>query len=201
VTNITFKPIQSFYSEGHKANIANTAKINAKVKDLCTECDAIDASIAANEDMKDPNPEARIAALADGRDAPPTVPPPSARRLEILYDLRDCNEALDYLAGKDKIFKTEAGRRMVEDARPQIVAAEKELFELLTKIHEKYLPYWQAMRSLLSNSIGTNGLFANDIDDVLGVPTDVNSGWADIFRGGVASGYVKKMPAALRPKT
>jgi hypothetical protein len=95
---INFKLIQSFYSDDHKGCIANTAKLEARAKNLQANRVAVDASIA-NEGDSDPNPEARIAALAAGRDVPPPPVPLLARRLEIMTAQRDCDEALDYLAG------------------------------------------------------------------------------------------------------
>jgi hypothetical protein len=90
---------------------------------------------------------------------------------------------------------------MLESARPQIEAAEKEIFETFLKFHTQFLPYWETKRALHGNSIRTYDLFANSFDNLLGVPSDINSMWCELFREGIASRYVSKMPVALRPKS
>ena len=90
---------------------------------------------------------------------------------------------------------------MLEDARPQIESAEREIFETFLKLHSQVLPHWQTKRELHGNSVRTYDLFANSFDNLLGVPSDINSMWCELMREGIAAGYISKMPAALRPKS
>jgi hypothetical protein len=89
---------------------------------------------------------------------------------------------------------------MLEDARPQIAGAEKAMWDAFVNLYEKFVPVWEAKRTLHNNSIRSYELFANPFDEFLGVPSDVNSLWAEAFRQGIAAKYVSKMPKALLPK-
>jgi hypothetical protein len=197
---ITFKPIETFRTEDYKANLMNSAKIKASLKeDDCPERDKLKAAIDRNENS-DVAPELRIKALAEGRSLP--VPATlEARFHEVQVKIRSKNDALDYLADKAKLFEIEAQKKMLDDARPQIVATEKEIFETYSKLFNQVLPYWQARCHLHGNSIRTYELFANSFDEFLGVPTDINSAWCELFRQGIAAGYISKMPPSLRPKS
>jgi hypothetical protein len=197
--SIQFKPIESFFSDDDKAILANTAKLNANGKALRAKRDALTARIDKGETPTGPDIKARIASLIDGKPVA-EVASLEAQRLEVLYAIRDNEDALDYLAGKEKTFRAEAGRKMVLDQKTQIVAAEKAIFEKFGELYQTFVPVWQAKRELLNNSIGTYGLFNNDFDEIMGVPTDINAPWADLFRQGVAARHISKMPAALTPR-
>jgi hypothetical protein len=196
---ITFKPIQSFFTEDDKAILAGIEKLTANGKALPAKRDALTAAIDKGEKPTGQDIETRIANLIDGKSVAP-VTSLEAQRLEVLYAIRDNEDGLDFLFGKKQIAHAEAGRKMVEAAKTQIVAAEKAIFDKLAELYDVFVPFWLAKRELLNNRIGTYGLFNNDVDEVLGVPTDLNSPWADLFRQGVVAGHIKKMPAALIPK-
>lgn len=200
MTHIIFKPIDTFRIEDHKANLLNSTKIEASLKQEDYPArDKLKAAINRNE-TSDVAPELRVTALAEGRSLP--VPATlEAQLYEVQVRIRDKNDALDYLAGKAKLLEIEAQKRMLDDARPQIVAAEKEIFETFTKLYNQYLNYWQSRQTLRGNSIRTFELFSNSFDEFLGVPVDINSAWCELFREGIAQGYVAKMPAALRPRS
>src|ERR1700694_1074507 len=126
-------------------------KLTAYGKDLRAELAAGDAS---KDEHIEANAEARIASHIAGTNVAPPKPW-ATRRTEILYAERDNEEALDWLAGKAKIAETNAGKKLVADAAPQIDAADKEVFEAVQQLYEKFLPYWQSKRKLLNHSIGT----------------------------------------------
>jgi hypothetical protein len=195
---ITFKPEVTFRTDDHKANLMNSAKISASLKPDYKERDELKAAIDRNE-TSDVAPELRIQALAEGRSLP--VPATlEARHREVQVRIRDKHDALDFLDGKEKIFKIESQKKMLDDARPQIFAAEKEIFETILKLHAQVLPYWQAKRELHGNGVRTYELFANSFDEFFGIPVDVNSPFCELFREGIAAGHVRKMPAALLPR-
>jgi hypothetical protein len=195
---ITFKQIESFLTDDDKALIANKAKLTANGKQLFAKRDALTAAIDKGGKAAGPDLKTRIANLIDGKPAAP-VASLEAQRLEVLYAIRDNEEALDYLAVKEKAFRAEAGQKMVEAAKPQIVAAEKEIYDAVQTLFNAFLPYWTAKRSLLGNSITTLGLFGSPIDEILGVPVGVNSAWSDLFRHAVERGHLR-MPKELMPK-
>jgi hypothetical protein len=196
--NITFQQTSKFRTEDHKAVLALTAERDKTGKALRAQRDAFQKSMA-NDESTDSNLASRLTDLIAGRK--PAMPTPWDVRLrEVQIKLRDNDDDLDFLAGKAKAFEIEAERKMLDDARPQIVAAERELFETFLKFYNQYLPYWQAGRHLRGNSIRTYELFANSFDSILGVPVDINSAFCELFREGIAAGYISKMPPALRPK-
>jgi hypothetical protein len=195
---ITFKPIDKFRADDHKALLASTANLEKLRKAECAERDKVQKSIA-DEESNDPNLATRLTDLIAGRK--PTVPTPFDVRLrEVQVKIRDIDNDLDFLAAKEKQFEIEAQKRMVDDARPQIVAAEQAKWEAFVNLYEKFVPVWTAKRALHNHSIRSYDLFADSFDDFLGVPSDINSMWCELFRQGFAAGYIKKMPAALVPK-
>lgn len=197
--SITFKPTDKFRTDDHKAVKARTVEKNANGKTLRTERDKIQKSIIA-EESNDPNLATRLADLIAGRK--PTVPTPFDVRLrEVQIKIRDNDDDLDFLAGKDKAFEIEAQKLMLEDAAPQITAAEKALWDAFVNLYDKFLPVWVAKRELHNNSIRTYQYFADPFEEFLGVPSDINSLWAEGFRQGIAAKYIAKTPAALRPKS
>ena len=119
----------------------------------------------------------------------------------MLVEIRDDEDDLSFLEGKAKLFEIEAQKKMLDDARPQILAAEKEIFETFSKLYNQFLPYWQTKSHLHGNSIRTYELFANSFDNFLDVPVNINSAWCELFREGIAAGHVSKMPQALRPQS
>jgi hypothetical protein len=195
---ITFKDKAKFRADDHNAVLARITERDATGKTLRAERDAIQRSMA-NEESTDPNLASRLTDLIAGRK--PAVPTPWDVRLrEVQIKIRDNDDDIDFLAGKAKAFEIEAERKMLEDTRPEIVTAERAMWDAFVNLYDKFLPVWQAKRHLHGNSIRTYDLFANSFDDLLGVPSDLNSVWADLYRNGIASGYIKKMPAALAPK-
>ena len=192
---IKYNPKDSYYTDEHKKNLANAAKLKATAKDLYAQRDAIFAAIAKGENP-DPNPEARLVALAEGRSAPPPTTL-SARRLEILYAIKDSDSAQDYLAEKLNSAEKAAEKKMVEEAKPQIVAAEKAVYDAVQTLFAAFLPYWAAERHLLGNGISPLGLFNSPLGELLGAPMAPHSDWAELFRHGVAQGHISKMPKEL----
>jgi hypothetical protein len=196
--NIVFKPTAKFRTEDHNAVLARITERNAKGRTLRAKDAAIQKSID-NEESNDPNLKSRLSDLISGRS--PTPPTPwEVQRHAVKVEIQDNDDDLDFLSAKARQFEIEAEKKMVDDARPQIVAAEKEIFETFSKLFNQVLPYWQAKRHLHGNSVRTYDLFANSFDTILGVPSDLNSAWAELFREGIAAGYISKMPAALLPK-
>lgn len=198
MTNIIFKPKETFRTEDHKANLMNSAKIQASLKaEDYPERDRLEAAIERNEDS-DVAPELRIKAHAEGR----TLPVPATLEAQ-LYEkkvvIRDKNDALDYLADKAKAFEYEAGRKMVEAAKPQIVAAEKEIYGTVQTLFDQYSAFWTAKRQLINNGVPTLGLFDCPLDEVMGIPQGANSAWYVLFKHGVERGCLR-MPKDLLPK-
>jgi hypothetical protein len=194
---ITFKPIATFRNEDHKALLARTAELNAKGKTLRVKRDAINKSIA-NDESDDPNLKTRLADIIAGRSPmPPT--PWDVRLREVQIEIRTNEDDLDFLEGKSKFFEIEAQKKMLDDSRPQIVAAEKAMWAAFENLYDKFVPVWQAKVSLHGNSIRTYELFANSFEEFLGVPVGVNPAWCELFREGIKAGHVAKMPVALRP--
>ena len=191
------KELSAFYTDEDRKDFASTVRLTALVKDLRAELAAGDAARDENIEL---NAEARIASVISGTDAAPPKPW-ATRRTEIRYAERDIEEALDHLAVKAKAAEKEAGRKMVADAAKQILASDTEVFSAVQNLFEVYLPNWQAKRKLLNHSIGTYGHFSSELDQMLGIPTDLNSAWGDLFRTALAKGFIKKMPAELSPRT
>jgi hypothetical protein len=194
---INFKPEANYYSEDHKALLARTAELNPNGKTLRAKRDKIQKSIA-NDESDDPNLKTRLADIIAGRS--PTPPTPWDVRLrEVQIEIRTNEDNLDFLAGKEKIFAIEAQKKMLDDSRPQIVAAEKAMFDAFANLYDKFVPVWNAKRHLHGNGIGTYELFANSFEEFLGIPVGVNPAWCELFREGIKAGHIKAMPVALRP--
>jgi hypothetical protein len=49
----------------------------------------------------------------------PRQQPLSAKRIELQYIIRDIEQALDYMAGKERQANTNAGARLAKDIKPQ----------------------------------------------------------------------------------
>jgi hypothetical protein len=195
---IKFKPIESFDTEDDRKNIASAAKLKAAAPDLYAKRNALAAAIAqGGENPAEPDKATRFANIADGKRTP--VPSLKDQLREVLIAIRDNDEAQDFYAVRVNEGRKQAGKKMVLDQKPAIVAAEKELFDIFVHFHERYVRYWQAERYLRGNSISTCELFANDFDEILGAPTAVHSEFAELLRQGVAAGYIK-MPKELMPK-
>jgi hypothetical protein len=196
---ITFKPEANFYIADHKANLMNSAKIKASLPEDYKERGELKAAIDRNE-SSDVSPELRIQAIAEGRSLP--VPATLESRLyEVKVKIQSKNDALDYLAGKEKIFRVEAQKRMLAEARPQIAAATQAMWDAYANLFEKYATVWDAKRHLRNNSIRSYELFNDSFEEFLGIPVGVNPGWCQLFREGIAAKHIGKMPAALRPKS
>jgi hypothetical protein len=196
--SISFKLISKFRSDDHQAVLARIAELNAKGKALRAKRDSINKSIA-NDESSDPNLKTRLSDLISGRS--PTPPTPWDVQLHaVKVEIRDNDDDLDFLAGKAKAFEIEAEKKMLEDARPQIVAAEKAQWDAFVLLYETFVPVWQAKRALHGSSIRTYDLFAASFDNILGVPSDINSVWCELFREGIAAKHVSRMPSALAPK-
>jgi cephalosporin hydroxylase len=114
------------------------------------------------------------------------------------YDIKDIEEAKDYMAGQERRVVMMAGARLAKAVKPQVDAAAKRLAEAVVAMYEAYVPWWQAKQYLISEGSGLNGLFDSNIGDVLGAPTSKETPLADYLRGAVQSGHLKALPAALR---
>jgi hypothetical protein len=199
LTNITFKDRSSYFSEDDKALIAAKVKLTANGKQLFAKRDAFTAAIDKGEKATGPNIKTRIANLIDGKPVA-EVASLEAQRLEVLYAIRDNEEALDWVAVQIKKVEDIAGAKMVEAAKTQIVASEKEIYDAVQTLFDRFLTYWTAKRQLLNNSVTTLGLFGCPLDEILGVPQGVNSAWSDLFRHAVERGHISKLPKELLPK-
>ena len=193
---ITIKPVASYYSDDDKAILARKAELAATGKRRQIELAELDAAIA---EQGNPNstPEDTIQNLIAGIEVP-RPPPLSERRTALQYVIRDIEQALDYLAGKERQININAGARLAKDIKPQHDAAEKELVDALLIAHQKHLLYWNAKRHLLNNGIGLYGNFNVDADEVLGIPVNGGSTLAEYFRDAVKAGYIQTLPAAFR---
>jgi hypothetical protein len=197
MSNITFKPEANYYSDDHKAVRALTAEKPANIKTKKAKRDKILKSM--DNESSEPTLTARLDDLIARRvSTPPT--PLDVQLREVQIEIRDEEDDLIFLDGKEKLFQIEAQKRMLDEAKPQIVAAERELFETFSKFYSQYLPYWQARQTLRGNSIRTFELFSNSFDEFLGIPVDINSAFCELFREGIKAGYISRMPTALRPK-
>jgi hypothetical protein len=190
---IQFKPIEAYYTDDDKAIIARKAELAATGKRLQSELAALDAAIAAQSDL--PTPEDRIQNLIAG-----TAPqkPPSAKRTELQIAIRDIEQALDYMAGKERRVTMTAGARLCKDVKPQVDKAEKELAAAMVIAHEKQFMRWQAKQYLVNAGTGLNGLFDSNVEKILGVPVDKGSVLHDYFYAAVKAGHLRAVPAALR---
>lgn len=197
MNNIAFKPVQAFRLDDHKAVLARIDEKKAIVKPKKAKRDSINKSIA-NSESSDPNLASRLTDLIAGRN--PAVPTPWDVQLhEVLCEIRDVEDDIEFLSGKAKIFEIEAEKRMVDDARPQINAATKAMWDAYVNLFEKYALVWNAKRHLRNNSIRTYELFNDSFEEFLGIPVGVNPAWTELFREGIKAGHISKMPQALRP--
>jgi hypothetical protein len=192
---ITIKPIEAYYSDDDKAIIARKAELVAAGKRRQSELAEVDAAITAHD--PNPTPEDAVQNLIDGVEAP-RPQPLSEKRTALQHVLRDIEEALHFMNGKERRAKMNAGARLAKDIRPQVDKAEKELVAALVIAHEKHLTFWQAKHHLIDAATGLNGLFESNVDDILGVPVNKQSPLADLFRTAVKANHLKSIPAVLR---
>jgi len=128
----------------------------------------------------------------------PRPQPLSEKRIELLYKIRDIEQALDYMASQERRVTMTAGARLAKDVKPQVDAAAKKVAEAMATLFEVYVPWWQAKQYLVNAGTGLNGLFDSNIVDILGAPVSKETPLADYLRGAVQSGHLKAVPAALR---
>jgi hypothetical protein len=192
---ISFKPLDSYYSDDDRAVVARTAQLVAARDRRQTELADIDIAIAKHD--VDPTPDDQIENLIAGIDVPPPQPL-SAKRTALQHVIRDINEALDFMKGKGREVTIKAGVRLAKDIKPQHDIAAKELAAALVVVHEKHQIYWAAKRHLVNTGVGLHGLFDSNIDEILGIPVDKGTRLADVFRAAVAAGHLKAMPVELR---
>jgi len=193
---ITFEPIISYYTDDDKAVIARKAELAAAGKRRQAELAEVDIAIAKQGDV-DPNPADQIQNLIAGIEVP-RPQPLSAKRTELQYIIRDIEQALDFMAGKERQANINAGARLAKDIKPQHDIAAKELADALLVAHEKHLVYWQAKRNLINGAIGLYGLFDSNVDEILGIPVDKGTPLADLFREAVKQKYLRAVPESLR---
>ncbi len=189
--------LDKYYTDDERAIFARDKDLEATGKRLRRDLAVIDASIAAGENA-DPNPEQRLDALVKGI----TLATPRSwadRRIELLYANRDVEQARDYLADKIRVANLAAGERLAKHNKPATDAAEKLVAEKFLGFYDAYHASWKMRRTLLNDGIGLFGSFngSSQIDDFLGIPVDVNSPFAEIFRDFVAAGQIKRLPAGF----
>jgi hypothetical protein len=192
--------LDKYYTPDENAFFAKDKEFAADIKKLIAELAAIDAD---EENDKTPGHglKARVESLINGT----TLATPKThaeRRIENLQTRQRKEEARDYLAGKIRVAKYAAGERLAKDRKPDTEAAEKLVAEKFIGFYDAYHAVWKMKRNLLNDGIGLYGSFngSSSVDDTLGIPVDVNSRWADLFRDFVAAGHIKRMPQALLPK-
>jgi multidrug efflux pump subunit AcrA (membrane-fusion protein) len=193
---ITLKPLSSYYTDDDKAVIARKAELAATGKRRQAELTELDTAIATQGDIA-PDQDDQVQNLIAGLETP-RPQPLAARRTELQYVIRDIEQALDFMAGKERQVTIKAGARLAKDIKPQVDIAERELVEALVIAHEKHLTYFNAKRHLINGGIGLNGLFASGVDGVLGIPVDKGTPLADLFRAAVRAGYLKSAPKDFR---
>jgi hypothetical protein len=190
------KKLDKYFTDDERAVFADDNNLAATGKRLDADLAATDASIANNENP-DPGMKARLANLFAGNIStrPQTL---AERRTEIQYARRDVEYARDALAPKKRAALHEAGKRFVaaEIKQPHDIAA-KEFYDAAFVFYEKHLKYWRMKHSLLNDGIPLYGLFSSNIDEILGVPTDRTTPWADLFREAVEKKHIKNMPKEL----
>jgi hypothetical protein len=192
--------LDKYYTDDERAIFARDKDLEATGKRLSADLAAVDASIAAGE-PSDPNPEARLDSIV--KNIPLAMPRSWAdRRTEIQYGKRDVENARDYLADKIRVANHAAGERLAKHNKPATEAAEKLVAEKFLGFYDAYHASWKMKRNLLNDGIGLYGSFngSSQIDEFLGIPVDINSRWADLFRDFVAANHIRRMPPALLPK-
>jgi hypothetical protein len=195
MTIIQFKTEQSYYTEADKQNIANEARLKAEATELHAKNNAFNAAFASGENPAESDRATRIAQYVDGKRV--RVPSFKEQQIENLREIRLNDEALDFVAVKVNDGKRVARRKMVQEAKPQIVAAEKKIYDAVQTLFDAFLPYWTAERQLRGNGISPLGLFNSPLGELLGAPMAPHSDWAELFRHGVSQGHISKMPAVL----
>jgi hypothetical protein len=193
---ISFKPIESYYTNDDNAVIVRTAELAAAGKRCQAELAELDSAIA-NQDKIGPTLDDQVQNLIAGIDVP-RPPPLSAKRIELQYKIRDIEQALDFMARKERQVIIKAGARLAKDIKPQVDIAEKELVDALVIAHAKHLVCFQAKRKLINEGIGLHGLLGSNVDDVLGIPVDKCSALHDFFYAAVRAGNLKTVPESLR---
>jgi hypothetical protein len=193
---IKFPPIETFYTDDERAVMAKKPELLATRKRRQAELADVDAAIATEGDL-DPHPEDRIQNLIAGIDTP-RPQPLGEKQTELRYNIRDIEQALDFMAGQERRVSMMAGARLAKDVKPQVDAAAKKLAEAMVTMYEAYLPWWQAKQYLVSAGTGLNGLFDSNIVDILGAPISKETPLADYFRASVQAGHLRAVPAQLR---
>lgn len=194
---INFKDTSAYFTEADKKSLARRPGWEATLKRLYAELAVVNAAIANNENP-DPYPEARIETLiATGINTPPPKTFEEQAH-ELQNAIRDINEALDKLAVTEKQIRWLAGQKLNAEIRPQATALEKRLVEAAVALHEVHFEYWTHKRHLINEGIGLFGNFSNSIDEILGVPVDGGSQFAEFFREAIKSGHLRSLPKAFR---
>jgi hypothetical protein len=193
---IKFPSIEEFYTDDERAIMAKKPELLATRKRCQSELAEVDAAIATEGDL-DPHAEDRIQNLIAGIDTP-RPQPLSEKRIELLYKIRDIEQALDYMASQERRVTMTAGARLAKDVKPQVDAAAARLADAVVTMHEAYLPWAQAKFHLIDTGTGLNGLFDSNIGDILAAPTSKETPLADYFRAAVKAGHLRAVPAALR---
>jgi hypothetical protein len=191
---IHIKEFSEYYSDDEKAIFKRTADLKAILAGRRTELAAIDAKITV-PDAVDSRTEDRVQSLITGIEVK-RPPPLNQQRMEIQYAIRDLEEALDFMAGKELQANLNAGARLAQDIKPAVDAVAKELFDALALAHDKHLQYWTAKRHIINLGVGLNGLFDSNVDDVLGIPIDKGSPLAFVLREAVRQKHLPRVPKA-----
>jgi hypothetical protein len=193
---IKFPSLEEFYTEDERAIMAKKPELLATRQRRQTELAEVDAAIAIQADTN-PTPEDRIQNLIAGIETP-RPQPLSEKRTELRYNIRDIEQALDFMAGQERRVIMIAGARLCKDIKPQVDAAAKKVAEAMATLFEVYVPWWQAKQYLINAGTGLNGLFDSNIVDILGAPVSKETPLADYLRGAVQSGHLQAVPAQLR---
>jgi hypothetical protein len=193
---IKFPPLETFYTDDEKAIMAKKPELLATRKRRQAELSEVDAAIATEGDLAQ-HPEDRIQNLIAGIDTP-RPQPLSEKRTELRYNIRDIEQALDYMASQERRVSMMAGARLARHVKPQVNAAEKTVAEAMATLFEAYVPWWQAKQYLVSAGSGLNGLFDSNIGEILGAATSKETPLADYFRAAVKAGHIRAVPAVLR---
>jgi hypothetical protein len=125
---ITLKPLSSFYTDDDKAVIARKAELAATGKRRQAELAELDSAIATQGDIA-PDQDDQVQNLIAGTETPRPQP-----LTELQYIIRDIEQALDFMAEKERQVTIKAGARLAKDIKPQVDIAERELADALTNI-------------------------------------------------------------------
>jgi hypothetical protein len=192
---IHIKELSEYFSDDEAAVFTRTTDLKTMLAGRRSELAAIDAKIAV-PDAVDSRSEDQVQSLITGVEIK-RPPPLNAQRMEIQYAIRDLEEALDFMAGKELQANLNAGARLAEDIKPQVDTAAKELFDALALAHDRHFSYWTAKRHVINLGVGLNGLFDSAVDDVLGIPTDKGSPLAFVLREAVRQRQLRTLPKAF----